>query len=246
LQQRAVAGRVNPVAAAEAVRLSVIIPALNEAPGIVALLQSLQPLRRRGHEVIVVDGGSTDSTLALAAPLSDRTLATPRGRALQMQAGASEASGDVLWFLHADSSIPPHADRLIAVALQSPAAQWGRFDVALAGAGRLLRLVAYLMNLRARLSGIVTGDQGLFVRRELFARSGGFPPIPLMEDIALSRVLKRKARPAVVPGTLTTSARRWQRHGTLRTILTMWLLRFGYWLGLRPQLLARYYRAHGS
>jgi len=234
------------VVAAEPLRLSVIIPALDEAPGIVALLESLQGLRRRGHEVIVVDGGSSDTTLALAVPLADRALAAPRGRAMQMQAGALQAGGNVLWFLHADSRIPQDADRFIAAALQSPAAQWGRFDVELSGAGRLLRLVAHLMNLRARLSGIVTGDQGLFVRRAAFTRSGGFPPIPLMEDIALSRTLKRMSRPVVAAATLQTSARRWQRHGTLRTILAMWLLRFGYWLGLRPQLLARYYRVHNS
>jgi len=232
--------------AAEPLRLSVIIPALDEAPGIVALLESLQALRRRGHEVIVVDGGSSDTTLALAAPLADRALAAPRGRAMQMQAGALQAGGNVLWFLHADSRIPQDAERFIAAALQSPGAQWGRFDVKLADAGPLLRLVARLMNLRARLSGIVTGDQGLFVRRAAFTRSGGFPPIPLMEDIALSRTLKRISRPVVAAAKLQTSARRWQRHGTLRTILAMWLLRFGYWLGLRPQLLARYYRAHNS
>jgi len=231
---------------AKPLRLSVIIPVLNEEPAIGDLLAGLQALRRRGCELIVVDGGSRDATLALSMPLVDQALTAARGRALQMQAGARQASGNVFWFLHADSQVPDNADLLIAAALQAPAACWGRFDVRLSGAGVVLRWVARLMNLRARLSGIVTGDQGLFVRRETFLHAGGYPAIELMEDIALSRTLKRIAMPVVVPAYLETSARRWRQHGTVRTILTMWALRLGYRLGLRPQQLARFYRPHGS
>jgi rSAM/selenodomain-associated transferase 2/rSAM/selenodomain-associated transferase 1 len=222
-------------------RISVIVPALNEAALITEVLQALAPLRRRGHEVIVVDGGSSDGTSALAAPLADRVLHTPKGRALQMNVGAHAATGDVLWFLHADTLPPPDADEAILSALAQGNRGWGHFDVRLSGAGILLRMVATLMNRRSRLVGIATGDQGLFVQRELFERAGGFPEIPLMEDIALSRMLKRYSRPACVAQELVTSSRRWERRGTWRTILLMWRLRLAYFLGADPRKLAGQY-----
>jgi len=215
-------------------RLTLVVPVLNEAACIREALTALAPLRTRGHEVIVVDGGSTDDTVELAAPLCDQVLRAPRGRALQMNAGARVASGDTLVFLHADTRLPAHADDEIARA----DAIWGRFDVRIASPRPLLRLVARAMNLRSRLSGIATGDQAIFVRREAFP---GFPEIPLMEDIAFSRRMKRRGRPACLRACVTTSARRWEARGVVRTILLMWRLRLLYALGMTPQRLAREY-----
>ena len=219
-----------------ATRLSVIVPALNEAPAIREALEALAPLRGCGHEVIVVDGGSNDATASLAASACDRLLVAPRGRALQMNAGALAASGDALVFLHADTRLPERADELIDTALAR--ATWGRFDVRIASSRPLLALVGWAINLRSRLTGIATGDQAMFVRRDAFP---GFPEIPLMEDIALSRLLKRRGPPACVRAPVVTSARRWEARGVWRTILLMWRLRLLYALGAAPQRLARHY-----
>ena len=221
-------------------RISVDIPALNEADGIAATLQRLRTQRARGHVVRVVDGGCTYPAAARAAGLCDRLLQAPRGRARQMNAGARAAHGDVLWFLHADTVVPADADALLLDALARCA--WGRFDVRLSGTQPLLRVVESLMNLRSRITGIATGDQGLFVRREAFERVGGFPDIPLMEDIALSRTLSRHGPPACLRARLVTSSRRWEHYGVLRTILLMWRLRFDYWRGVPPERLAARYR----
>jgi rSAM/selenodomain-associated transferase 2 len=221
--------------------ISIIVPALNEAGGIEETLQALQEMRRRGHEVIVVDGGSSDNTAALCVPLADRVLTLAAGRAGQMQAGAALARGSVLWFLHADTQAPREADRTIHAALHGGDPRWGRFDVRFSAPGWLLGVVATLMNLRSRLTWIATGDQGIFVTRELFDRVGGFPPIPLMEDIAFSRSLRNHSRPVCLRERLTTSARRWQQHGTVRTILLMWSLRLAYFLGVSPVRLAQRY-----
>ena len=217
-------------------RLTVIVPALNEAAGIRAALEALAPLRRSGHEIIVVDGGSTDATAALAAPLCDRVVHSARGRAVQMNAGAGAANGGALVFLHADTRLPPRADLLIAEALKG--ASWGRFDVEIDSRHRLLRVVACAMNLRSRLTGIATGDQAIFVRRDAFA---GFPAIPLMEDVAFSRQMKRSTPPACLRERVSTSARRWESRGVVRTILLMWRLRLLYALGVAPERLARRY-----
>ncbi len=217
-------------------RLSIVIPALDEAQAIVATLASLAPLRARGHEVIVADGGSEDATRELAAPLADRVLVAPRGRASQMNAGAAAASGNALVFLHADTQLPPNADYAIADALRK--SNWGRFDVAIEGRSTLLPVIALFMNLRSRFTGIVTGDQAIFVRRAAF---GGFPEIALMEDIAFSKAMKRQSPPACVQVKATTSGRRWDEHGALRTMLLMWRLRLEYFLGAAPDELARRY-----
>jgi rSAM/selenodomain-associated transferase 2 len=217
-------------------RLSVVVPALNEAPGIRAALEALAPLRSRGHEVIVADGGSDDGTPQLAAGLCDRVLAAPRGRALQMNAGARAASGDALVFLHADTRLPALADEMILSSLKHHL--WGRFDVQIEGRHPLLGIVARAMNLRSRLTGIATGDQAIFVRRETFP---GFPEIALMEDIAFSKAMKRHGRPECRRETVLASGRRWESRGVLRTIVLMWRLRLMYFLGARPDDLARIY-----
>jgi len=217
-------------------RLSIVVPVLNEARVIGATLGDLAALRARGHEVLVVDGGSDDATPALAEPWCDRVLFAPRGRATQMNAGARAAGGDALLFLHADTRLPAQADRLIAAALE--ARIWGRFDVQIEGRSRALALVAGAMNLRSRLSGIATGDQAMFVRRAEFP---GFPEIALMEDVALSRLLRRRGRPACLRERVRTSGRRWESRGVLRTMLLMWRLRALYALGVSPERLARRY-----
>ncbi|HEX6003940.1 MAG TPA: TIGR04283 family arsenosugar biosynthesis glycosyltransferase [Burkholderiales bacterium] len=223
--------------------LSIIVPCLNEGDGIEATLAALSPLRRRGTEVIVVDGGSTDATVHRARE-ADRIFTAPRGRSVQMNAGAARASGGILLFLHADCRLPLEADRLVIESLQRTRRGWGRFDVHIESRSPLLRLVAALMNLRSRMTGIATGDQALFVTRPLFEAVGGFPAIGLMEDIALSRRLKRYGRPLCLKHKVAVSARRWERHGILATIVLMWRLRFAYWLGADPDELAMRYAPH--
>ena len=217
-------------------KLSIIIPALDEAAGIVAALEALAPLRASGHEVIVADGGSGDGTRELAAALADRVVAAPRGRARQMNAGAGVAGGHALLFLHADTRLPANADRLIFHSLKKHL--WGRFDVAIDGRSPLLAVVAFFMNLRSRLTGIATGDQAIFVRRDAFP---GFPEIALMEDVAFSKAMKRCAPPACLRDKVSTSGRRWERNGVARTVLLMWRLRLAYFLGASPDELARQY-----
>jgi rSAM/selenodomain-associated transferase 2 len=191
--------------------------------------------------MIVADGGSQDDTVALATPLADRVIAAPRGRAAQMNAGAAVATGDVLLFLHGDTQLPPDADRLITRGLEQSNRVWGRFDVRIDGTRFLLPVIAAMMNARSKLTGIATGDQAMFVSREAFQSVGGFPDLPLMEDIALSKRLKRLGPPLCLRERVATSGRRWERHGVTRTIMLMWRLRLAYWLGADPAELARQY-----
>ena len=226
-------------------RLSIIMPVLDEGDGIAGALDALAEVRGLGVEVIVVDGGSEDATVQRARLRADHVLTTPRGRALQMNAGVAKASGDVLMFLHADTRLPREAERLVLDGLARSGHDWGRFDVTIAGRHPMLRVVACMMNLRSRITGIATGDQAIFVKRDAFHAAGGFPEIPLMEDIALSKQLKRTSRPLCLRERATTSGRRWESHGVFRTILLMWRLRLAYFLGADPGTLARRYR-HGG
>lgn len=222
-------------------RVSIIVPTLNEAANIEATLARLQSLRARGHEVIVVDGGSEDGTPDLARPLADRVVGARRGRASQMNAGAQEAQRDVLLFLHADTRLPDDADRLVLDDLDRSALAWGRFDIRIDGQHTLLQIVAWFMNCRSRLTSVCTGDQSIFVRRDLFTRVGGYPPIDLMEDIALSKLLRRHSRPLRIAQAVQTSGRRWEARGVWRTVLLMWWLRLRYFLGASPAHLLRVY-----
>lgn len=226
--------------------LSIIIPVLNEAGNIPALLDSLQPLRQRGVEVVVVDGGSTDDTVALARNRADQVITSSPGRARQMNAAAAAARGEILCFLHADTRLPEGADGVIIDGLTRSRRSWGRFDVRITGDHPMLGLIAHLMNWRSRLTGIATGDQGLFVTRSLFEAAGRFPEIALMEDIAFSRQLKIYGAPLCIAHQLTTSGRRWEKNGVWRTIWLMWRLRFAYWLGADPDKLALRYVRHNS
>jgi len=222
-------------------KLSIIIPCLNEAEVVGRLLESLQPLRQVGHEIIVVDGGSCDTTAQTAEPLVDCLLSSAPGRAGQMNAGAAVANGTILWFLHADTELPVGASEAVIDGVASGGAVWGRFDVRLSGQHPLLRMVAFMMNLRSRWTAVATGDQAIFVRRDIFEGAGGFPDVPLMEDIVLSKRLKKVDKPLCLQLRLVTSSRRWEARGIFRTILLMWWLRLAFVLGISPKQLARWY-----
>jgi rSAM/selenodomain-associated transferase 2 len=223
--------------------LCIVVPVLDEADGLAERLLDLQQFRRRGARVVVVDGGSRDNTLELARGHADLAFRAPRGRGAQMNAGAAACPADVLLFLHADTRLPHNADTLIERAMLGQSA-WGRFDVRIDSRRPALRLVAGAMNLRSRWTGVATGDQALFVRHDLFCAVGGFPDIALMEDIAISRMLLRRGAPACLRERVTTSARRWERHGVWPTILLMWRLRAAYFLGADPARLALEYGYH--
>ena len=220
-------------------KFCVVMPVLNEAAGIQEALAALAPLRARGVEVVVADGGSSDATVALARPLADIIVVAPRGRGAQMNAGAAASDGDVLLFLHADTRLPPDADAIIRDGFVRTGRTWGRFDICIAGVHRLFPIIAAAMNLRSRATGIATGDQAIFISRAAFGP--GFPDIPLMEDIAMTKRLKRTGPPLCVAAAVVTSGRRWEKHGVMKTILLMWWLRFAYFLGVSPAQLARSY-----
>lgn len=226
-----------------AATISVVVPALNEAGQIADVLRSA---REPGvHEILVVDGGSSDDTVARAATAADRVLRSPRGRALQMNAGAAAATGGVLLFLHGDTRLPAGFATAVREAVEGGAVG-GRFDVVLDGTHRILPVVARLMNARSRLTGISTGDQAIFVRRDVFTALGGFAPIALMEDVELTSRLRHSGRLAALRLRVTTSARRWEENGVARTIVLMWWLRFAYACGASPERLARAYRRAGD
>ncbi|MET0631134.1 MAG: TIGR04283 family arsenosugar biosynthesis glycosyltransferase [Xanthobacteraceae bacterium] len=221
--------------------LSIIIPVFNEGERIAAALDALAGPRVLGVEVIVVDGGSRDATIQRARLRADRVISAPRGRAAQMNAGAEKASGEVLLFLHADTRLPSDPDHVVLQGLERSGRSWGRFDVKIEGRHPLLLVVGWLMNLRSRMTGIATGDQAIFATREAFRDVGGFPMIELMEDIALSKQLKRVSRPLCLRERVITSGRRWEEHGVLRTMVLMWRLRLAYYFGADPAELARQY-----
>lgn len=222
------------------VALSIVMPVLDEGSRIGRSITALAPMIARGAELIVVDGGSRDDTVAVARERGARVIIAPRSRAAQMNAGAAAARGQALLFLHADTELPSDADRQVMSAVAQR--HWGRFDVAIDGRHWMLPVIAALMNLRSRLTGIATGDQAIFLRREAFDHVGGFPAQPLMEDIALSARLRRLGRPACLRERVVTSGRRWDTRGTWRTIALMWRLRLAYWRGTPPaELHRRYY-----
>ena len=220
--------------------LAIVVPMLDEAATLPALLVHLAGWRARGCEVVLVDGGSRDDSVAMARAAGLRVVVAERGRARQMNAGEQACVGALLLFLHADTRLPEAADAVVCAARAVQA--WGRFDVHIDGRPRMLRVVAALMNLRSRLSGIATGDQAIFVRRDVFEAVGGFPDQPLMEDIELSCRLLRVSRPACLRARVRTSGRRWEQRGVWRTIALMWRLRWAYWRGVPAERLAEAYR----
>lgn len=220
--------------------LCIVVPVLDEADGLADRLMALRPVRERGARVVVVDGGSRDNTLTISRDHADLAFRAPRGRGAQMNAGAAACPADVFLFLHADTRLPDEADVLVQDAMRGRS-DWGRFDVRIDGGQAALRIVELGMNLRSRWTGIATGDQAMFVSHDLFRKTGGFPDIPLMEDIAMSRMLLRHGPPACLHERVITSARRWERDGVLRTILLMWRLRAAYFFGADPARLASKY-----
>lgn len=223
-------------------KLSIIIPVYNEVEHIVSSLRQLQNYRLQGHEVIVVDGGSQDNTFDCAVGLVDKLLVSKPGRAMQMNIGAEQASGDVLVFLHADTKLPEKANSLIANALDQ-GYQWGRFNVQLSGKHFLFRIIEAMMNWRSCVTGIATGDQVIFVRRAVFGQAGTYPEIKLMEDIELSKRLKRFGKPVCIKQRVTTSSRKWEKNGIVKTVLLMWQLRLLYFFGVSAdKLFSLYYR----
>lgn len=246
-------------------RVAIVVPVLNEAANMAELIGHLpQAGLDEACEVVVVDGGSSDDTPEVArqllsallvhepsvpvalgahAPAAStrwQVLPGPRGRARQMNAGASHTNTDALLFLHADTRLPPNGIAQLRSALQNGAV-WGRFDVQIEGQPQMLRVVAAMMNLRSRISGIATGDQAMFMTRQAYEQAGGLPDQPLMEDIAMSERLKRMGPPACLRARVRTSGRRWEQGGVWRTIFLMWRLRLAYWLGAKPEALARAY-----
>lgn len=225
--------------------ISVIIPTYNEETTLASTLSHTSSLGF--DDVIIVDGGSTDRTVPMANAFCARVargrlLSAPLGRARQMNEGTKAGRGEILLFLHADTQLPVNARDAIERALTDPKTVGGRFDVRFGSPSPWARIIGRLMNLRSRWTGIATGDQAIFVRREIFDRLGGFADIPLMEDVDFSRRLKRTGRTAALRETVVTSFRRWERHGPLKTILLMWGLRFLYWAGVSPLSLNRWYR----
>lgn len=222
-------------------RISIIIPVLNEAEALRLHLPLLQHVRLAGHELIVIDGGSTDGEMKLIEPLVDTLVESSPGRARQMNAGARVARGEVLLFLHIDTVLPADGLDQIQSAMRKLSIMWGRFDVRLSGQRPVFRLIEFMINLRSRVSGVATGDQGIFVRASVFRRLGGFPDLPLMEDVALSKSLRRIVSPVCLRTRVTTSSRRWEKHGVMRTVLLMWWLRMLYFLGVSPARLHEMY-----
>lgn len=220
-------------------QLSFIIPVYNEADNIEQLSSQIRRLEAAGHEVIVVDGGSQDSTATELKNICEGLIVSGKGRAQQMNAGARQANGEVLVFLHADTSLPTQVVELIGNAISvSP---WGRFDVRLAGKKRIFRLIEKMMNLRSCVTGIATGDQCIFVNKALFDQVEGYPEIPLMEDVAISRKLKKVARPFCIHDRVITSSRRWESNGIIRTVVLMWVLRLAYFFRVSPHRLYQLY-----
>ena len=225
----------------EFIKISIIIPVLNEEINLPDVLSNLLPFRRQGHEVIVVDGGSSDNSLLLAQQGADIVIVSKAGRALQMNSGAMVATGGIFLFLHCDTFLPDNALKVVADNYQRDN-YWGRFDVRLSGNKFVFRLIERLMNLRSRLTSIATGDQAIFIERKLFTQLGGFPEIALMEDITVCRLLRKLSSPVCLKQKVITSSRRWESNGVVATVLLMWKLRLFYFLGVSADKLGCKYR----
>ena len=221
-------------------KVSIIIPVLNEAEHIAETLHALSSYRNAGHEVIVADGGSVDDTVTLSKDLADHVVVSVQGRAAQMNNGIDVASGDALLFLHADTRLPENALDQVAQSLQD-GHYWGRFSVRLSGNHWVFRIIERMMNLRSCVTGVATGDQCIFISRECIDIVGAYAEMPLMEDIELSKRLRTLGWPACIKSYAITSSRRWEQHGILRTVLLMWRLRLLYFLGVSVDKLARQY-----
>ena len=222
-------------------KISIIIPVLNESELLEAQLAKLQPAREEGHEVILVDASSDTQSRVITQPWVDKICESEPGRARQMNLGAEVSTGDVLLFLHIDTTLPQNFTRLLYSALEETGSCWGRFDIELSGRAPAYRVIEGFMNWRSHLTGVATGDQAIFIRSRAFAELSGFALIPLMEDIELSKRLRKRAWPARIRVRAGTSSRRWEHAGIGRTVLLMWWLRLLYFLGISPEKLVRMY-----
>jgi len=231
-------------------QLSIILPTLNEAEHLNEVLDDLQHFREKGHQLIIVDGGSADDTLMIAQSMIeqqrvDHVLVSKKGRALQMNAGAEVATGDVLLFLHADTRLPHCADDVLSKAFEQISQAnkfWGRFDVRLSGNKWGFRVIETFINLRSRMTSIATGDQAIFVESSLFRQIDAYPEIALMEDVAISQRLKKVSSPVCLSEKVITSSRRWETRGIIATVFLMWKIRFLYFMGVSPTRLVKMYR----
>ena len=219
---------------------SIIIPVLNEAQLIKVRLTRLQPLRRLGHEVILVDGGSADQSVDLAQSLVDRIVNSERGRSAQMNAGAAVARHSLLVFLHLDTQLPGQFESQLK-AFQTSDCDWGFSLVQFDATGCGFKLIAWFMNHRSRLTRVCTGDQVLCVKHTTFKQIGGFAAIALMEDVEISKRLRKISTPFIFSAPVLACSRKWQREGVWRTVMLMWRLRFAYFLGADPQRLSEQY-----
>lgn len=220
--------------------ISIIIPTLNEEVGIITFLTKLQSLRPQ-CELIVVDGGSHDETVKVVEPFVDDVITSDKGRAIQMNVGAAMAGAPIVLFLHADTYLPNDAVENIQQAIDK-GYSWGRFDISLFGQHKMLTIVAWLMNKRSRWTGIATGDQAIFVKKDVFDQVGGYADIALMEDIDLSAKLKGDSKPYCSRSKVASSGRRWVSFGIFKTISLMWWLRLRYFFGADPTELEELYR----
>lgn len=226
--------------------ITVIVPVLNEAAQLSALIEQLQSCERQGAEVLLVDGGSDDGSVERLGQVGLTVIRSEKGRAVQMHTGALAAHGEVLLFLHADTRLPDGALHLVQNGLEQREKVWGRFDVSITGGVWMLKVIARMMNIRSRLTGIATGDQAMFVLRSVYQQVGGFPQQPLMEDVELSKQLNRLGKPLCLRAKVCTSGRRWEKNGVWRTILLMWKLRWLYWRGVDAKVLAKLWHSGGS
>ena len=222
-------------------KLSIVIPTYNESSQIEQCLYKLKSLRKLGHEVIVVDGGSIDDTKILATPLSNQVIQSEKSRSIQMNKGASIATGNCLLFLHADTVLPGNVINIFSK-IENIESKWGRFDIKLTGRAYMFRIIERSMNIRSRLTGIATGDQVIFIGKELFKKVAGYPEVSLMEDIAISKILAAHSKPICLREIVVSSSRRWEANGVIKTILMMWLLRFLYFFNYDTGKIAKLYQ----
>ncbi len=225
-------------------QLSVIVPVLNDEAALRVMAEDLLMLKRRGHQIIIVDGGSIDGSIEVALSISNEVIRHHKGRATQMNRGAQQARHKILWFLHADSRVPEFADRaILAACLKTSDLSWGRCNIRIQNEAIIFRIISFMMNLRSCWTGVVTGDQAIFVSRSLFEQCGGYPEIALMEDIGISKKLRKRTHPLCLKVRVTTSARRWEQNGVFRTVIKMWMIRFLYFIGINPDRLHHWYYA---
>ena len=220
---------------------SIIVPVLNEEVFLTRYLNVFRRFLNDGHEIIIIDGGSSDNSARLTQELGCKVLISKPSRGLQQHVGALQSENEILLFLHADTNLPNDAFSLIHQALKSSNKSWGRFDVSFSNSSLIYKIIAWMMNKRSCLTGIVTGDHIIFTTRSSYFKSGGFADIPIMEDIDISKRLKLISKPICLKHKVVTSSRKWEQQGVSKTIIKMWCLRTLFFFGVSSKRLARLY-----